>query len=84
MARLLKCAGVMVKGVENNLRGFVPMSQLSYELSKVILGHIWKKRRAWQTEHPGDYRNLQFFLCLVVAVRARRAAMCTIRQYRHT
>jgi hypothetical protein len=43
----------MVKGVENGLRGFVPMSQLSYELSKVAFDHIWKCRKEWQQEDPG-------------------------------
>lgn len=43
----------MVKGVENGLRGFVPMSQLSYELSKVAFDHIWKRRKDWQQEDPG-------------------------------
>ena len=44
---------MMVKGVENGLRGFVPMSQLSYELSKVAFDHIWKCRKEWQQEDPG-------------------------------
>ena len=43
----------MVRGVENGLRGFVPMSQLSYELSRVVLDHMRSCRRDWQRENPG-------------------------------
>lgn len=48
-------AGVLVKAVETGVRGFVPLTQLSYNMAAETFSGVSDREKQWRADNPGEW-----------------------------